>query len=54
MRRGRLKALIDKEPVELRLEADVLAALPCSGYGWHTRLNETQPASLRLAGRLPG
>ena len=50
--RGRPKAVITKEPVKLRLDADVLAALRASGEGWQTRINETLRASLRLAGRV--
>jgi uncharacterized protein (DUF4415 family) len=43
-----------QEPVKLRLDPDVLAALRASGDGWQTRINEMLRASLRLAGRLPG
>ena len=50
--RGRPKAAAPKEPVKLRLDADVLAALRASGEGWQTRINETLRASLRLAGRV--
>ena len=50
--RGRPKAAITKEPVKLRLDADVLAALRATGEGWQTRINETLRASLRLAGRV--
>jgi uncharacterized protein (DUF4415 family) len=50
--RGRPKAAMTKEPVKLRLDADVLAALRASGEGWQTRINETLRASLRLAGRV--
>jgi uncharacterized protein (DUF4415 family) len=50
--RGRLKADMTKEPVKLRLDADVLAALRASGEGWQTRINEALRASLRLAGQL--
>ena len=50
--RGRPKAAATKEPVKLRLDADVLAALRATGYGWQTRINETLRASLRLAGRV--
>lgn len=50
--RGRPKAAITKEPVKLRLDADVLAALRASGEGWQTRINDTLRASLRLAGRV--
>ena len=50
--RGRPKSAITKEPVKLRLDADVLAALRASGDGWQTRINDTLRASLRLAGRV--
>ena len=50
--RGRPKARLTKEPVKLRLDADVLAALRASGEGWQTRINDTLRASLRLTGRL--
>lgn len=50
--RGRPKAAITKEPVKLRLDADVLAALRATGDGWQTRINETLRASLKLAGRV--
>jgi len=50
--RGRPKAANTKEPVKLRLDADVLAALRASGEGWQTRINDTLRASLRLAGRV--
>lgn len=43
---------VTKEPVKLRLDADVLAALRASGDGWQTRVNETLRASLHLAGRV--
>jgi uncharacterized protein (DUF4415 family) len=54
-RRGRPSGSIQsvtKEPVKLRLDADVLAALRASGEGWQTRVNETLRASLHLSGRL--
>ena len=50
--RGRPKAATTKEPVKIRLDADVLAALRASGEGWQTRINETLRASLKLAGRV--
>lgn len=50
--RGRPKAVTTKEPVKLRLDADVLAALRATGEGWQTRINDTLRASLRLAGRV--
>lgn len=43
---------VTKEPVKLRLDADVLAALRASGDGWQTRINEMLRASLHLAGRV--
>lgn len=56
-RRGRPAgsvAAVVKEPVKLRLDADVVAALRESGDGWQTRVNEMLRASLAMAGRLPG
>jgi len=50
--RGRPKAATTKEPVKLRLDADVLAALRASGEGWQTRINDTLRAALSLAGRV--
>ena len=50
--RGRPKAVTTKEPVKLRLDADVLAALRASGEGWQTRINDTLRAALSLAGRI--
>jgi uncharacterized protein (DUF4415 family) len=50
--RGRPKSATTKEPVKLRLDADVLAALRASGDGWQTRINDTLRASLRLAGKV--
>ncbi|NVO04551.1 MAG: BrnA antitoxin family protein [Rhodoferax sp.] len=41
-----------KEPVKIRLDADVLAALRGSGDGWQTRINDALRASLVLAGKL--
>lgn len=43
---------VTKEPVKLRLDPDVLAALRASGDGWQTRVNDMLRASLRLAGRV--
>lgn len=54
-RRGRPAGSVQavtKEPVKIRLDADVLAALRASGDGWQTRINDTLRASLQLAGRL--
>lgn len=50
--RGRPKSASTKEPVKLRLDADVLAALRATGEGWQTRINDTLRASLKLAGRV--
>ena len=50
--RGRPRAAVTKEPVKIRLDADVLAALRASGEGWQTRINDTLRASLALAGKL--
>lgn len=54
-RRGRPAGSVQamtKEPVKLRLDPDVLAALRATGDGWQTRVNEMLRASLALAGRL--
>jgi uncharacterized protein (DUF4415 family) len=50
--RGRPKATSTKEPVKLRLDADVMLALRSTGSGWQTRINDTLRASLQLAGKL--
>ena len=50
--RGRPRAVSTKEPVKLRLDADVVAALRASGDGWQTRINDSLRASLVLAGTL--
>ena len=52
MLRGRPKAATTKEPVKIRLDADVLMALRATGDGWQTRINDTLRASLQLAGKL--
>jgi uncharacterized protein (DUF4415 family) len=54
-RRGRplgSVAAVTKEPVKLRLDADVLDALRATGDGWQTRINDMLRASLELGGRL--
>jgi len=54
-RRGRpagSRAAMTKEPVKLRLDPDVLAALRATGDGWQTRINDMLRASLALGGRL--
>ena len=50
--RVRPKSATTKEPVKLRLDAYLLAALRASGEGWQTRINDTLRASLRLAGKV--
>ena len=50
--RGRPKAAMTKEPIKLRLDAAVLAALRASGDGWQTRVNEMLRASLPLSSTL--
>ena len=50
--RGRPKSLATKQPVKIRLDADVLAALRATGDGWQTRINDTLRVSLQLAGKL--
>lgn len=52
IRRGRPKSAAPKEPVKLRLDPDVLAALRATGDGWQTRINDMLRASLALGGRL--
>lgn len=52
-RRGRpagSMAAVTKEPVKLRLDPDVLAALRATGEGWQTRINDMLRASLALGG----
>lgn len=54
-RRGRPAgsvARVTKEPVKLRLDPDVVAALRATGDGWQTRINDMLRASLVLSGRL--
>ncbi|HQT40252.1 MAG TPA: BrnA antitoxin family protein [Acidocella sp.] len=48
--RGRPKLAAPKEPVQLRLDADVLARLRASGPGWQTRVNEILRTALGLNG----
>lgn len=43
---------VTKEPVKIRLDADLLAALRATGDGWQTRINDTLRASMILAGKL--
>ncbi|MFT7723948.1 MAG: BrnA antitoxin family protein [Roseateles sp.] len=50
--RGRPKATVTKEPVKLRLDRDVLAALRATGDGWQTRVNDVLRANLALSGKL--
>jgi uncharacterized protein (DUF4415 family) len=51
-RRGRPKAAHTKEPIKLRIDADVLAALRATGDGWQTRINDMLRASLALSKQL--
>ena len=51
-RRGRPVLVNPKEPVKLRLDADLLAALRATGDGWQTRINATLRANMVLAGKL--
>ena len=54
-RRGRpvgSLAVVTKQPVKLRLDPDVLAALRATGDGWQTRINDMLRASLSLVGLL--
>jgi len=50
--RGRPKSGFAQRAGELRLDADVLAALRASGEGWQTRINDALRASLKLTGQL--
>ena len=45
-------AAVTKQPVKLRLDPDVLAALRATGDGWQTRINDMLRASLSLVGWL--
>lgn len=38
-KRGRPAAILPKVPVNVRLDADVVAAFRATGSGWQTRLN---------------
>ena len=49
--RSRPESASPKEPVKLRLDADVLAALRASGEVWQTRINDALRASLKLTGQ---
>jgi uncharacterized protein (DUF4415 family) len=40
VRRGRPPLAAVKQPVSLRLDADVIAHFKAGGAGWHTRINE--------------
>jgi uncharacterized protein (DUF4415 family) len=50
-RRAGPKAAPTKEPVKIRLDAAVFAALRGTGEGWQTRIKDALRASLQLAGR---
>jgi uncharacterized protein (DUF4415 family) len=47
-RRGRPPLERPKQPVNLRLDADVLDAFRATGPGWQTRINEALRAALPL------
>jgi len=49
---GRPKADITKQPIKLRLDPDVLAALRATGAGWQTRVNDMLRSCMRLGGQL--
>jgi uncharacterized protein (DUF4415 family) len=54
-RRGRPVGSVQathKEPIKIRLDADILAALRETGDGWQTRINDTLRASMVLGGLL--
>jgi uncharacterized protein (DUF4415 family) len=46
--RGRPKAMSPKEPVQIRLDHDVVAKLRAAGPGWQTRVNEILRVALEL------
>jgi uncharacterized protein (DUF4415 family) len=46
---GRPKSEAPKKPVNIRLDADLVAHYRATGRGWQSRINET----LRKAARLP-
>jgi uncharacterized protein (DUF4415 family) len=52
VRRGRPKSVAPKQPVKLRLDPDLLAALRATGAGWQTRVNDALRATFILSGRL--
>jgi uncharacterized protein (DUF4415 family) len=41
-----------KQPVKLRIDADVLAALRNTGDGWQTRINDMLRSCMRLTGQV--
>jgi len=43
---------VTKQPVKLRMDADVLAALRATGDGWQTRINEMLRSCMRLTGQM--
>src|SRR5437762_13628403 len=49
VQRGRPKAARPKQPVSLRLDADVIAHFRRTGRGWQSRINSV----LRKAAKLP-
>jgi uncharacterized protein (DUF4415 family) len=53
-KRGRPRSEKPKVPVNLRIDADVLAAFKAGGRGWQTRMNEALRASLKGMSRPAG
>jgi uncharacterized protein (DUF4415 family) len=50
IRRGRPPSETRKQPVKIRLDPDLVAALRASGPGWQTRINELLRDVLRAKG----
>ena len=46
-RRGRPPGSGVKEPVNIRIDRDILARFRATGRGWQTRMNDALRASLR-------
>ena len=43
---------VTKQPVKLRIDADLLAALRATGDGWQTRINDMLRSCMRLTGQM--
>ncbi len=54
VRRGRPPLAITKQPVSLRLDADVIAHFKAGGDGWQTRINTTLRRAMARAARRAG